>query len=87
MIEIQLLSYIEANSFRISSAYELSKNANLKGSYGTGFRSPSLYELYDSSNGNADLKPEKSSNFDLEYTNNLSDNISRDILFAIKTLN
>ena len=50
----------EQFSFRISSAYELSKNANLKGSYGTGFRSPSLYELYDSSNGNADLKPEKS---------------------------
>jgi len=64
----------EQFSFRISSAYELSKNANLKGSYGTGFRSPSLYELYDSVNGNADLKPEKSSNFDLEYTNNLSDN-------------
>ena len=27
----------EQFSFRISSAYELSKNANLKGSYGTGF--------------------------------------------------
>ena len=37
--------------------------------------SPSLYELYDSSNGNADLKPEKSSNFDLEYSNNLNDNL------------
>ena len=65
----------EQFSFRISSAYELSKNANLKGSYGTGFRSPSLYELYDSSNGNADLKPEKSSNFDLEYSNNLNDSL------------
>jgi len=64
----------EQFSFRISSAYKLNKNANLKGSYGTGFRSPSLFELYDSVNGNADLKPEKSSNFDLEYTNNLSDN-------------
>ena len=64
----------EQFSYRISSAYKLNKNANLKGSYGTGFRSPSLYELYDSVNGNADLKPEKSSNFDLEYTNNLSDN-------------
>ena len=65
----------EQFSFRISSAYELSKNANLKGSYGTGFRSPSLYELYDSSNGNADLKPEKSSNFDLEYSNNFNDSL------------
>ena len=64
----------EQFSYRISSAYKLNKNANLKGSYGTGFRSPSLFELYDSVNGNADLKPEKSSNFDLEYTNNLSDN-------------
>ena len=65
----------EQFSYRISSAYKLNKNANFKGSYGTGFRSPSLYELYDSNYGNADLKPEKSSNFDLEYTNILSDNL------------
>ena len=65
----------EQFSFRVSSALTLDSKSNLKGSYGTGFRSPSLYELYDSSNGNADLKPEKSSNFDLEYSNNLNDSL------------
>ena len=71
----------EQFSYRISSAYNFNKNANLKGSYGTGFRSPSLYELYDSTNGNADLKPEKSSNFDLEYSNNLNDNLKFTVAF------
>ena len=62
-------------SYRFSSAFRLNNKSNLKGSYGTGFRSPSLYELYDSTNGNADLKPEKSSSLDLEYSNTLNNNL------------
>lgn len=37
----------------------------IKGSVGTGFKAPSLYELYDSTYGNADLKPEKSFVYDM----------------------
>jgi len=62
-------------SIRITTSYELDENSNIKSSYGTGFRSPSLYELYDSINGNSELKPEKSWSFDLEYSNKLNDNL------------
>ena len=52
-------------STRITSAYNLNNNAILKASFGTGFRAPSLYELYDKTNGNNILKPESSQNLDL----------------------
>ncbi len=55
------------NSIRLTSAYQLSEKSNLKSSYGTGFRAPSLFELFDSTNGNTELKPEKSQNFDISY--------------------
>lgn len=37
----------------------------LHASAGTGFRAPTLYELYDPTNGNPNLKPEKSESFDI----------------------
>lgn len=37
----------------------------LHSSYGTGFRAPSLYELYDPSLGDATLRPETSRSFDI----------------------
>ena len=37
----------------------------LHSSFGTGFRAPSLYELYDPSNGNPGLEPETSKSFDI----------------------
>jgi len=39
-------------------------STKLWGSYGQGFKSPSLYQLYDPSNGNIDLQPEKSSSYE-----------------------
>jgi len=57
-------------TFRITQAFLLKKwGTKLKGSYGTGFRSPSLYELYAppfwGPVGNKDLDPEESEGFDL----------------------
>jgi vitamin B12 transporter len=58
-------SFGRKTTFRIAPAYEIfSTGTRLKASFGTGFRSPSLYELY-SVYGNPDLEPEKSQGWDL----------------------
>jgi len=36
----------------------------IKGAYGTSFKSPSLYQLYDSTYGNKDLKPEEGNHYE-----------------------
>lgn len=52
-------------TYRGTAAYLLSgTGTRLHSSLGTGFRAPSLYELYDPSYGNDALKPEKSVSFD-----------------------
>ncbi|MEN8261133.1 MAG: TonB-dependent receptor [Pseudomonadota bacterium] len=43
----------------------------LKGSYGTGFKSPSLFDLFDPIFGNPDLRPEKSRGWDVGVEQNL----------------
>ncbi len=58
-------SFGRKTTFRIAPAYEIpSTHTRFKASFGTGFRSPSLYELY-SVYGNPDLAPEKSQGWDL----------------------
>lgn len=42
-----------------------STGTRIHSSYATGFRAPSLYELYDPSSGNPALKPETSRSFDI----------------------
>ena len=52
-------------TYRFTSAYLIKQSATkLKGSYGTGFKAPSLFQLY-SSYGSPDLKPDKSIGWDL----------------------
>ncbi len=58
-------SFGRKTTFRIAPAYDIpSTGTRLKASFGTGFRSPSLYELF-SEYGNPDLEPEKSRGWDL----------------------
>lgn len=45
----------------------------LHSSYGTGFRAPSLFELYDPGSGNPALKPEMSRSFDIGIEQGLLD--------------
>jgi vitamin B12 transporter len=45
----------------------------LHASAGTGFRAPTLFELYDPTYGNPDLKPEKSVSFDIGVEQSLLD--------------
>jgi vitamin B12 transporter len=51
-------------SYRGTLRYQLSADLSVRGSYGTGFKAPSLFELYDFG-GNPDLKPETSEGADL----------------------
>ncbi len=66
-------------TYRFTTAYLVKETGTkLKGSYGTGFRSPSLYELnapamplFSFLGGNANLKPEKSIGWDLGFEQKL----------------
>ena len=53
-------------TYRISPAYIFwETGTKLKGTIGSGFKSPSLYYLYDPAYGNENLKPEKSFGWEL----------------------
>jgi vitamin B12 transporter len=60
-----------AATYRIAPAYFIQQtNTKLKATFGTGFKSPSLYQLYAPANiwgpiGNIDLEPEKTTSWDL----------------------
>lgn len=46
---------------------------NIRASYGEGFKAPSLFQLYDSFNGNPDLQPERSKSYDIGFDQSLDD--------------
>lgn len=50
---------------RLTAAWLATPDTTLRGSFGTGFRAPSNYELYDPFSGNPDLDPETSVSWDL----------------------
>ncbi len=53
-------------TYRIAPAYYISSTATkLKFTYGTGFKAPSLFDLFDANYGNPNLKPEKSTGWDV----------------------
>ena len=56
----------EATTYRVTGGY-LAKatNTKIRSSYATGFRAPSLNELFFPGFGNPDLRPEKSQSFDV----------------------
>ena len=78
-------------TYRISPVYIISATkTKLKATYGTGFKAPSLYYLYDPTYGNSELNPEESTgwdagleqslfneklSFDITYFNNSFDNL------------
>ena len=55
-------------TYRIAPAYTVSKTRTLlKASYGTGFRAPSLFQLYDGFYGNPNLEAEESDGWDVGF--------------------
>jgi len=67
-----------SNSFRIASAYIFSNSIDnetkIRGSIGTGFRTPSINELFWPGSGNINLKPEESTSFELGVEQRFSEN-------------
>lgn len=60
--------YGGVTTYRIASSYYISPTGTkLKASYGTGFKAPSLYYIFDPMYGNPDLKPEESRGFDAGF--------------------
>lgn len=52
-------------TYRFTTSYLVKQTSTrFKGSYGTGFKAPSLYQLYDPTYGNRSLSPEKSRGWD-----------------------
>jgi vitamin B12 transporter len=59
-------------TYRTALAYNIDKTGTiLRASYGTGFRAPSLYNLFDPTYGNIALKPEKTKGFDVGFEQTL----------------
>ncbi|MCK9281191.1 MAG: TonB-dependent receptor [Melioribacteraceae bacterium] len=58
----------DVTTYRIAPAFFINEtNTKIKGSFGTGFKSPSLYFLFDPMYGNPQLKPEESTGWDLGF--------------------
>lgn len=56
------------STYKLGAAYFFDKtNTKLKANYGTGFKAPSLFYLFDPAFGNPDLKPEENSGWDLGF--------------------
>ncbi len=58
---------------RLTGAYLVTPETVLRGSFGTGFRPPSIFELTDAFSGNPDLDPETSTSADLGVERILAD--------------
>lgn len=60
-------------TWKVAPGYRIAAtNTRLKTSYGTGFKAPSLSQLYDTSYGNANLRPERSRGWDMGFEQALS---------------
>lgn len=75
-------------TFRVTAAYQLPTGTRLKGSYSTGFRAPSLFELFGiccgEALGNTDLGPEESDSWDIGLEQTL---LGGDLRFEITYFN
>ena len=90
-------------TYRIAPVYFVEETGTkIRAAYGTGFKAPSLFYLFDPGYGNADLKPEKSTGWDfgveqfllqdklsieVSYFNNHFDNLFSFDNVTFKTIN
>ncbi len=65
----------DITTFRIAPSYFINAtNTKIKFTYGSGFKAPSLFYLFDPAFGNPDLKPEKSKGWDFGFEQSLLNN-------------
>ena len=53
------------DTYKVSGKYIFDWGMSVKGTWATGFKAPSLYQLYDPGSGNSSLKPEKSKGYEI----------------------
>lgn len=64
------------STYRATAAYQTSSDMVWRAAYGTGFRAPSLSELYLAFYGNANLQPETSVSAELGFDANITENMA-----------
>lgn len=57
----------EEHTYTLGAGYDFIKEFGVKGSFGTAFKAPDLYQLNDPFSGNKELKPEESDAWDLTF--------------------
>ncbi len=70
-------------TYKISTAFLITETGTrLKGNWGTGFKAPTLYQLYDPTYGNVNLKAEESKSYDFGFEQNFfKDKLSFDLTY------
>ena len=56
--------YGNNSTYTFNPSYIINKNWRVFGSVASGFKAPSIFQVYDKFSGNLDLQPEKSTNFE-----------------------
>ncbi len=65
------------NTFSVSGSYLIEQTGTkIKGSFGDGFKAPSLYQLFNSSYGNQNLNPEESESYEAGFEQELGENLT-----------
>jgi vitamin B12 transporter len=60
--------YGSNHTYTFNPTYKISEHYRIFGSIETGFKAPSIYQVYDQSVGNRSLKPEQSINYEIGVT-------------------
>ena len=61
------------DTYKVSAKYIFDAGTSIKGGWATGFKAPTLYQLYDPDSGNASLRPEESETYEIGIGQDLLD--------------
>ncbi|HLG40126.1 MAG TPA: TonB-dependent receptor [Chitinophagaceae bacterium] len=62
--------YGNNGTYTFNPSFLINRNLRIFGSFASGFKAPSIYQVYDVFSGNRDLKPEKSKNYEIGVQEN-----------------
>lgn len=63
-----------ANTYRLTSIVQVpATSTSFRGSLGTGFKAPTLFQIFDAFSGNPNLEPEESKGWDVGFEQSLGD--------------
>ena len=73
--------YGSNSTYTVNPSFNINKNWRVFGSIASGFKAPSIFQVYDAFSGNIDLKSEKSTNYEMGVQQNHSTINSRVVFF------